>query len=157
MTDFAATLLTLLKQQSLTITTAESCTGGGLAASITALAGASSVFERGFVTYSNTAKSDMLDVAANTLETYGAVSPETAIEMADGALKVASADIAISITGIAGPDGGTDEKPVGLVYFGLAKTGASTQYFKHIFDGSRTSVQSQSIETALKHLIDALR
>jgi len=108
------------------IATAESCTGGLVAAAITDIAGASAVLERGFVTYSNAAKTDMLGVRVATLDAFGAVSPEVAIEMAEGALRHSRADVAVSVTGIAGP-GGSDFKPEGRVCFALAATGHTTR------------------------------
>lgn len=110
----------LLKEKGLTISAAESCTGGMFAAALTDIPGISAVFDRSLVTYSNQAKMDELGVKASTLEAHGAVSEETALEMAEGVMRVSGSDIGISVTGIAGPDGGTPEKPVGLVYIGFA-------------------------------------
>ena len=118
-------LLQRARDRGLRIATAESCTGGMVAAALTDIAGSSDVFERGFVTYSNTAKSEMLGVQQTTLATHGAVSPEVAREMADGALARSGAGLAVSITGIAGP-GGSDFKPEGRVCFGLARHGLPT-------------------------------
>jgi len=137
------------------IATAESCTGGLLASHLTRKAGASSYFDRGFITYSNEAKHEQLGVGMNIIETYGAVSEECAKAMAEGALKNSNADIAISITGIAGPDGGTTEKPLGTVIFGYAKKGSS-KVIKHQFSGSREDIQNQSAIKALEILIDAI-
>ena len=114
----ARTLLDLCRTKSLKIAAAESCTGGLVAATLTEIPGSSDVFERGFVTYSNAAKAAMLDVPTDTLDRFGAVSRETAEAMAQGALAHSPADLAVSITGIAGPGGGTPAKPVGLVHFG---------------------------------------
>jgi nicotinamide-nucleotide amidase len=116
----AEAILGLCRKRGLTIATAESCTGGLIAACFTEIAGASDVFERGFVTYSNRAKEEMLGVGPQTLERFGAVSKETAFEMATGARAGATADIAIAVTGIAGPGGGSAEKPVGLVHIAAA-------------------------------------
>jgi nicotinamide-nucleotide amidase len=113
----ALDVLDLCKRKKLTLATAESCTGGLLAGALTEIAGSSEVFDRGFVTYSNAAKQQMLGVASSTIEVHGAVSRECAEEMAKGALAHASVDLAISVTGIAGPSGATPEKPIGLVYF----------------------------------------
>ena len=125
MRQSAKDILTLYRAKGLRIATAESCTGGMLAAAITDIAGSSDVFDRGFVTYSNAAKSDMLGVSAQTLATHGAVSEPVAREMAEGALAASAADVALSITGIAGP-GGSDFKPEGRVCFGLARKGHAT-------------------------------
>lgn len=113
-------LFKLLKSQELTVAFAESCTGGAVAAKLTSVAGASQVFEGGIVSYSNNVKASVLGVKRQTLETYGAVSKDTALEMADAAKKLFSTDYAVSVTGVAGPSGGTDEKPVGTVWFGLS-------------------------------------
>jgi nicotinamide-nucleotide amidase len=118
--DAAIALLDLCKAKGLTIATAESCTGGLVAGALTDIAGSSAVVDRGFVTYTNAAKEQMLGVPAETLRQYGAVSRETAEAMAKGVLTHAPADLAVSITGIAGPDGGSAEKPVGLVHFAAA-------------------------------------
>ena len=126
MQDLVEHLSILLAEKGWKIVAAESCTGGLLAAAITHRPGSSQIFERGFVTYSNEAKMECLGVSAETLEKYGAVSDQTAEEMALGALKHSKADLAISITGIAGPDGGSHNKPVGLVYFGYALKGGSS-------------------------------
>jgi len=156
MQDLVEHLSILLSERGWKMVVAESCTGGLLAASITHRPGSSAVFERGFVTYSNEAKIELLGVQANTLEKYGAVSEKTAEEMAIGALKNSSADISLSITGIAGPDGGSDNKPVGLVYFGFALKGGSSGGMKHNFDGSREQIRGKAAHTALKHLISIL-
>jgi nicotinamide-nucleotide amidase len=125
MRQTAMDILTLYRVKGLRIATAESCTGGMVAAAITDIAGSSDVFDRGFVTYSNAAKSDMLGVLSQTLATHGAVSEPVAREMAEGALAASAADVALSITGIAGP-GGSDFKPEGRVCFGLARKGQAT-------------------------------
>lgn len=138
------------------LVTAESCTGGMIAAAITDLSGSSSIFDRGFVTYSNEAKMDSLGVKAETLEKYGAVSEHTAKEMAQGALKNSNATIAISVTGIAGPTGGSDEKPVGLVYIGLCKNDETPLAFKNIFKGDRSEVRVQTLDTALNLILKNL-
>ncbi|MEM7617947.1 MAG: CinA family protein [Pseudomonadota bacterium] len=138
------------------LVTAESCTGGLIAAAITELSGSSSVFDRGFVTYSNEAKIANLSVSPETLHRYGAVSEQTAKEMALGALNNSHGTIAISVTGIAGPTGGSDEKPVGLVYIGLCKKDEEPIAIKNNFDGDRTSVRTQTVETALNLILENL-
>ncbi len=145
----------LLRSKKLKLVTAESCTGGLIPAAITEIAGSSDIFDRGFVTYSNEAKIAMLGVSPKTLESYGAVSKQTATEMCQGALKYSLADMAISVTGIAGPSGGTPEKPVGLVYIGIASK-KETRIFKHIFKGNRNEVRKQTVEAALQHLSDLI-
>jgi nicotinamide-nucleotide amidase len=131
--------------------TAESCTGGMIAAAITDIAGSSSVLDRGFVTYSNEAKMEMLGVSAETLQTHGAVSEETALQMAAGALARSRAGIALAVTGIAGPGGGTAQKPVGLVWFGVAVAGRAPVAQKRIFeDRGRAFIRAGSVRTALE-------
>ena len=144
----AEKLVDLLKAHGLTCATAESCTGGGVGAAITAVAGASAVFLGGVISYANEVKRDVLGVSGETLATVGAVSPETAAQMAEGAWALLKADLAVSLTGIAGPDGGSAEKPVGLVWFGLAtKGGVRTE--KAIFAGDRARVREQAVLHAL--------
>ncbi len=139
------------------IVTAESCTGGMVAACLTDVAGSSAVLDRGLVTYSNQAKMDLLGVPPTTLDRFGAVSAETAAAMADGALAATpAAHIAIAITGIAGPGGGSSEKPVGLVYFGIAKRGISTKTAQHIFSGNRDDIRQKSVEKALDLISNTL-
>jgi nicotinamide-nucleotide amidase len=144
----AAALVALFKAQSLRLATAESCTGGLIAAAITDIAGSSAVFTHGFVTYANAAKTQMLGVPEEMLATHGAVSAEVAAAMAAGARDRAGATIAVSTTGIAGPDGGSAEKPVGLVWFGLATARGVTTYHR-MFPGSRAEVRRASVEFAL--------
>jgi nicotinamide-nucleotide amidase len=141
----------ILKLKKLKLATAESCTGGLISAAVTEITGSSDVFDRGFVTYSNQAKIDMLGVSPVTLEIHGAVSEQTAAEMCLGALKNSLADVALSVTGVAGPTGGTTEKPVGLVYIGVASK-SETKVFKHIFKGNRSDVRQQTVEEAFRHL-----
>ena len=138
------------------LVTAESCTGGMIAGAITDLSGSSAIFDRGFVTYSNQAKIDCLNVSPKTLETFGAVSEETALEMAQGAINNSLGTIAISITGVAGPTGGSDEKPVGLVYIGICKKGETPQAIKCNFDGDRTAVREQTRDKALEFIVDVI-
>ncbi|MBE6008495.1 MAG: nicotinamide-nucleotide amidohydrolase family protein [Lachnospiraceae bacterium] len=140
----------------LKIAVSESCTGGLLAASLIDYPGISEVFEEGCVTYSNEAKMRRLSVKAETLEKYGAVSFETACEMAEGIAKSAGTDIGISTTGIAGPGGGSYEKPVGLVYIGMYINGKA-EAKKYIFEGDRLSVRTQAVEKALLWLREELK
>ncbi|MFA6179226.1 MAG: nicotinamide-nucleotide amidase [Candidatus Methylopumilus sp.] len=144
-----------LKRRGWMLALAESCTGGWAAQAVTAVAGSSAWFDRGFVTYSNAAKTEMLGVSEQTLATYGAVSQETAREMALGALQHSRARIALSITGIAGPDGGSPDKPVGMVCFAWASTDckiakASTEHFS----GNRQQIRQQAVQAALIGLLN---
>lgn len=134
-----------------TITTAESCTGGLLAGRLINVPGISKIYKEGYITYSNEAKEKLLCVSHDTLETYGAVSTQTAQEMARGAAKAAGADVALATTGIAGPDGGTPEKPVGLVYIGCFVNG-EVFVEEHVFAGERSQVRNMSVEAALQLL-----
>ncbi|NIF50409.1 nicotinamide-nucleotide amidase [Enterobacter sp. Ap-1006] len=143
-----------LGQLGATVTTAESCTGGWIAKVITDVAGSSAWFERGFVTYSNEAKHQLIGVNETTLEAYGAVSKGVVLEMAQGALAAAKADYAVSVSGIAGPDGGTPEKPVGTVWFGFADKHGRTLAKVQRFDGARDAVRRQATEFALQSLWD---
>lgn len=156
MQDLVEHLSILLGARQWKVSVAESCTGGLLAAAITHRPGASSIFDRGYVTYSNDAKMECLGVQAATLEKYGAVSDQTAEEMALGVLAHSKADIAISITGIAGPDGGSHDKPVGLVYFGYALKGGSSGSLHENFAGNREQIRGRAATTALKNLISIL-
>lgn len=137
------------------IATAESCTGGLVAGAITAISGSSAWFERGFVTYSNLAKEQQLGVAPSTIERFGAVSEEAALEMAQGALRGAPAQWAVAVTGIAGPEGGSPDKPVGTVWFAWAGP-HHLQTLKRQFDGDRTAVREASVRVALEGLVDRL-
>ena len=139
-----------------TLATAESCTGGLVGAALTSLPGSSTWYLGGIVAYANALKIRLLGVAPELLETCGAVSLETARAMAEGARAATGADFAVSITGIAGPDGGTKEKPVGLVYIGVAAP-HGTAAFKHRFSGSRADVRHAAAEDALRHLLDSLQ
>ncbi|MBK5143554.1 nicotinamide-nucleotide amidase [Budviciaceae bacterium BWR-B9] len=136
------------------ITCAESCTGGLIAAYFTEIAGSSVYFDRGFVTYSNLAKQQLLGVNQQTLSQWGAVSEQTVREMASGALKAAAADIAISVSGIAGPDGGSAEKPVGTVWFGWANREGLVIARKRRFNGNRHQVRQQAVEYALTVVLE---
>jgi nicotinamide-nucleotide amidase len=131
------------------VATAESCTGGLVAGALTAIAGSSDVVERGFVTYSNEAKAELLGVPAETIAAHGAVSSETAAAMAQGALARAPVDLAVSVAGVAGPGGGSEAKPVGLVIFGLARRGGPCRTERHIFAGDRSAVRRAALHFAL--------
>lgn len=131
------------------IVTAESCTGGGLAYYLTSIPGSSHWFERGFVTYSNNAKTELLGVTPLTLSTFGAVSEETVREMAEGALRNSYAELSIAITGIAGPDGGSTDKPIGTVWIGIANTSSPTRSVMHVFSGTRAEIREHTIKYAL--------
>jgi nicotinamide-nucleotide amidase len=135
--------------------TAESCTGGGLAAALTDVPGSSEWFERGYVTYSNEAKVQDLGVERAVLETHGAVSAEVAEQMALGALRASAADVAVGITGVAGPDGGTLEKPVGLVYLAIGRRGRAVRVVRELFPGDRAVVRSAAVAAALRLLTQA--
>lgn len=141
----------LLKEKKMTVTTVESCTGGLLSGTLVDVAGASDVFMQGFVTYANEAKVSLVGVKEATLEAYGAVSEQTAREMAEGGARVAKAEVCLSVTGIAGPGGGSIEKPVGLVYIGCHVNG-NTVVERNVFSGSRREVREQSVLAALKLL-----
>lgn len=144
----AEKLVELLKVNGLTCATAESCTGGGVGSAITAVSGSSAVFAGGVISYANDVKERVLGVPAETLATVGAVSSETAAQMAKGARELLRVDLAVSLTGIAGPDGGSAEKPVGLVWFGLA-TAEGVRTEKAIFRGDRAQVRAQAVTHAL--------
>ena len=158
--DTLSTLATLvgarLKAQGLMLASAESCTGGWLAQAVTAIAGSSDWFERGFVTYADVAKQEMLGVSAATLARHGAVSEETAREMAAGALAHSRALVAVAITGIAGPSGGSPEKPVGTVCFAWSRKNAAPVVQTRHFDGDRESVRRQSVIVALQGVLELL-
>lgn len=143
---------TALGRLNATVTTAESCTGGWIAKVITDISGSSAWFERGFVTYSNEAKHQMIGVKTTTLEAHGAVSEAVVREMAKGALFAAGADYAISVSGIAGPDGGSEEKPVGTVWFGVASKQDGAIARHQCFTGDRDAVRRQATEYALQTL-----
>lgn len=149
----AKRVLDLCRAKSLRVATAESCTGGLVAGALTEIAGSSDVVDRGFVTYSNAAKHAMLGVPYATLERYGAVSAETAIAMAEGALNNSLAELTVAITGIAGPGGGTKQKPVGLVHFAAARRGGRHIARKRLYGNiGRSRVRQRSVTEALKLL-----
>jgi nicotinamide-nucleotide amidase len=152
----AETLLEAYRRAGLTIATAESCTGGLVAGCLTEIAGSSDVFERGFVTYSNAAKAEILGVPATLIAERGAVSAEVAEAMARGALDRSKADTAVALTGVAGPGGGTAEKPVGLVHFGAVRRGGAARLRREIFGGDRTAVRARSVGAALELLGELL-
>ena len=157
MTNLARTLGRLCKRGRIVVATAESCTGGGVATAITRISGSAKWFDRGFVTYSNDAKHDMLGVSRKTLRDHGAVSEEVAREMARGALARSPADACVAITGIAGPTGGSRSKPVGTVWFGWASRDGLVQTRHFRFPGNRVEVRLASVYIALQGLIDLLR
>lgn len=136
--------------------TAESCTGGWIAQAMTATAGSSDWFECGLVTYSNAAKISLLGVDAMTLERHGAVSVETAAQMAEGALRVSDVDVTVAVTGVAGPGGGSAHKPVGTVCFGFAINGRATVTDRQVFDGDRRAVRARTVAHALQRLLEML-
>ncbi|MDV6253941.1 nicotinamide-nucleotide amidase [Vibrio sp. EA2] len=155
-TKLSADLGALLEQRGHVITTAESCTGGGVAAAITDIAGSSAWLDRAFVTYSNEAKMEMLGVDAKTLDEYGAVSEPVVIEMVQGALKHSNATIGVSISGIAGPGGGSEEKPVGTVCFAFADNQQWLLVETMHFDGDRADVREQAVFHALTRIYQHL-
>ncbi len=146
----AETLLQRCRAAGIMLATAESCTGGLIAASLTAIPGSSDVVDRGFVTYTNAAKTELVGVDPAMIEANGAVSEPVARAMAEGALARSRAGIAISVTGIAGPGGDTPTKPVGLVWFGCAKRGGATVSLSHVFPGSRAEVRRATVAEALR-------
>ena len=153
--DTARSIVADFTQKNLLIATAESCTAGLIAGAITEIAGSSVVFDRGFVTYSNEAKREMIGVANATLKAHGAVSRPTALEMAQGAIGNSGANISIAVTGIAGPGGGTEEKPVGLVHLAAARTGYETLHREMRYgDIGRSAVRLATVRTALEMLIE---
>lgn len=149
LSSFSKELIELYREAHLRIATAESCTGGMIAAALTAIAGSSDVFERGFVTYSNEAKAELLGIPMALILEHGAVSEPVARAMAEGALAHSAADVAVSVTGIAGPGGGSPAKPVGLVFIGAAGGGEETAVERHVFAGDRDSVRHASAHAAL--------
>ena len=151
-----ATLLSLYRARGLRIATAESCTGGMIAAALTDIDGSSDVFERGFVTYSNEAKTELIGVPADLIAKFGAVSEQVAREMAAGALRHARADVAVAVTGIAGPAGGSAEKPVGLVYLGISRRNGAERCERRVFSGSRVDIRRATVARALEMLAEAV-
>ncbi len=147
----------VLKARGQWLATAESCTGGGLAQLLTSVPGSSSWFERGYVTYSNRSKTEMLGVPAELIAKHGAVSEEVVCAMAEGAITRSGADHAVAITGIAGPAGGSPEKPVGTVWIAWSVPGGDTRATRHQFQGDRAEVRAASVRAALEGLIASLR
>ncbi len=157
MNDKAKTLLETCRQAGLRIVTAESCTGGLIAGCLTGIAGSSAVFERGFVTYSNEAKSEILGVPAELIAEHGAVSEPIARAMAAGALKRSPAELVVAVTGIAGPGGGSPERPVGLVHFAGARSGDAAVHLREVFAGDRDAVRLATVHRALDMLDELAR
>jgi nicotinamide-nucleotide amidase len=156
MNQLAAQAGAVLHEHGMMLVTAESCTGGGVASAVTEIAGSSAWFERGFVTYANQAKIDMLGVSADTLARFGAVSEATVREMAEGALKHSQAQIALAVSGIAGPGGGTPEKPVGTIWFAWGiKDGEIVARLSHLA-GNRAEIREQAVRIALPGIIELL-
>ena len=156
MSNLSLKIVKLLSKKKLTVSFAESCTGGLLASSITSVSGSSKVFSMGLVTYSNKAKTKLLKVTKKTISKYGAVSYETCLAMVKNLSKISKSNISISITGIAGPNGGTKEKPVGLVYIGLKK-GSKTIIKQNLFKNKkRISIQKSTVTQALKMILNTL-
>jgi nicotinamide-nucleotide amidase len=153
----AAELGALLAARGWRVTAAESCTGGLVAGAITAIAGSSAWFEYGFVAYANAAKTELLGVAATLVDRHGAVSEPVAMAMAEGALARSGADLAVAVTGVAGPSGGTPAKPVGTVCFAWARRGGGGRSATARFDGDRAAVRRASVVAALEGLVDAAR
>jgi nicotinamide-nucleotide amidase len=157
-TSLVVEFLTVCWEKRILAATAESCTGGLIATMLTDVPGASAVVDRGFVTYSNAAKIEMLGVSPDTIERFGAVSEQTAFEMAAGALERSQAGIALSVTGVAGPEGGTDDKPVGLVWFGIARAGRKPMAIKRVFENNgRDFIRRETARAALRYGVEAVR
>jgi nicotinamide-nucleotide amidase len=156
MNNLAAEVGALLKSHGLMLATAESCTGGGVAQAITEMAGSSAWFERGFVIYSNLSKQQMLGVREETLAQHGAVSEMTVREMAAGALQHSAAQVALAVSGIAGPDGDTPDKPVGTVWFAWGLKNGETHAQRYQLDGNRAEVRKQAVQIALQGVVNLL-
>jgi nicotinamide-nucleotide amidase len=152
----AEALLAACRSKGIMLATAESCTGGLIAAALTAIAGSTDVFDRGFVPYSNDAKNQMTGVPVQLIENHGAVSEEVVRAMAEGTLAQSRAAIAVAVTGVAGPGGGSAVKPAGLVCFGLARTGKPTLTERHVFSGDRTAIRAAIVDHAFKMIRAAL-
>jgi nicotinamide-nucleotide amidase len=153
--DLATAVLAAARGRGWRLATAESCTGGLVAGALTAIAGSSEVFEYGFVTYANAAKTRLLGVSPDILGAHGAVSEATARAMAEGARAASGADLAVAVTGIAGPGGGSAEKPVGLVWFGLASAGGTVVREERFGDLGRAGVREAAVKVALRMLLEA--
>jgi nicotinamide-nucleotide amidase len=156
-TNLARRLGRACRRRGVEVVTAESCTGGGIAAAITRISGSAKWFDRGFVTYGNDAKRQMLGVRARTLKRHGAVSEAVAREMARGALAHSPSAVSVAVTGIAGPTGAAPGKPVGLVWFAWAERGGPVQSRHFVFKGGRVAVRTQTVGVAIQGLIDLLR
>ena len=156
LSELASKLAQILREKGLTLAVAESCTGGLLSATLTSLPGISDVFLGGFITYSNAMKTSLLGVQESTLRENGAVSASCCAEMVAGTLANSTADIAISITGIAGPGGASTDKPVGLVYIGIQQKGRQPRIDRHVFSGDREAVRTQAVIAALTAAISLL-
>lgn len=156
MNILAAQVGAALKSHGMLLATAESCTGGGVAQAVTGVAGSSAWFERGFVTYSNLSKQQMLGVQEATLIAYGAVSEAVVREMAAGALRHSAAQLSVAVSGIAGPDGGTPDKPVGTVCFAWTLASGPCSAVCHQLSGKRDAVQAQAVRIALQGILDLL-
>jgi nicotinamide-nucleotide amidase len=156
MDSLAAQVGALLKSHGLMLATAESCTGGGVAQAITEVAGSSAWFERGFITYSNLSKQQMLGVREATLKQHGAVSEMTVREMVAGALANSAAQVALAVSGIAGPDGGTTDKPVGTVWFAWGTENGEAHAQRHQLSGNRAEVRNQAVRIALQGVLNLL-
>ncbi len=155
--DLARAVLDRCREQGLHLATAESCTGGLIVACLTEIAGSSAVVDGGFVTYDNRAKQEVLGVPADLLERVGAVSEEVARAMAEGALARAPVELAIAVTGIAGPGGATPTKPVGLVHLAVARTGEPTRHVREVFPGDRAAVRAASVDAAFRLVLRTIR
>jgi len=153
LTELTNKLISSCRNQDIKIATAESCTGGLIAGCLTSISGSSDVFERGFNTYSNNAKVEMLDVPIDMIIAHGAVSETVAIAMCEGALKNAPVQLTVSVTGIAGPAGGTHEKPIGTVYIASARDGRDTVSKCYIFDGNRDKIRVSTIKRAIEIML----
>lgn len=157
MNQLAAQLGAALHEHGMLLATAESCTGGGVATAVTEIAGSSAWFDRGFVTYANQAKVDMLAVSVDTLARFGAVSEATVREMVEGALQHSQAHIALAVSGVAGPGGGTPEKPVGTLWFAWGIRGEASVARRHLLAGNRAEIRQQAVHIALQGVIDLLQ
>ena len=151
--ELARNVISACKKHKLRLATAESCTGGLIAGCLTSVSGASDVVQFGLVTYTNQAKISLLGVSASVLSEHGAVSEIVSRSMANGAIKPGNADISVSVTGIAGPGGGSNEKPVGLVHISVARKHYKTLNERHLFDGDREAIRLQTVTAALKLLL----
>jgi nicotinamide-nucleotide amidase len=154
--NLAQTIIERLAEKKLTIATAESCTGGLIGGALTDIPGASAVFFGGFITYDNAAKTAMIRVPARMIRDHGAVSAQVARAMADGARNTARTDLAVAVTGVAGPDGGTEKKPVGLVYFAVATRNVTNVAEKRFGALSRAEIRAKAVEAALELVLETL-